>query len=121
MSAKLGKRIADLRAEKSHLNGQIYYHVHTGILDYLGDEIILSVYPDRRIVTDEGYTETVLSGESGKLNISNAKILIDSHGVILRNTFEEELEVKYEGEHWEAAVSKLTACIVDVYSILTYK
>lgn len=120
---KLGKRTQAMRVTRfdtRYSDKQEYYSVKTGVLDYLGDEIILTVFPDKRTVTDEGYTEYTLSGEKRPYRLSKAQALIDAHKVSVANTYRQELYLKYDGDQWEDAVNRLVACIVDVYSIVNY-
>lgn len=99
-------------------DGRPYHSVKTGVADYLGDEIILTVFPDTQTVTDEGYTEFVLNGERRPKRIKEAKQLISAHGVTISDSYHQELSLTYEGDDWTDAVKKLVSCIVDVYSIL---
>lgn len=120
-SSTLGKRTQKMRVARFDTrfsDKQEYYSVKTGVLDYLGDEIILTVFPDKHTVTDEGYTEYTLSGEKRPYRLSKAQALIDAHQVKMANTYRQELYLTYEGDKWEDAVNRLVACIVDVYSII---
>ena len=120
-SIVLGKKIKDLKFKKvtSNNSGDTHYNVETGVLDYLGDEITLLVYPKQKLVTDEGYTGLSLDSSRKPIDISKARLLINSHNVTLTNTYYQRMELEYEGSDWEEAVKKLTACIVDVYAALT--
>lgn len=113
---KLGQEIGtfEVREHKT----KKYFSVKTGIADYLGDEIILFIYPEKKLVTDEGHTEFSLETDRRRLNLVDAKLFIESYGVRLTNTYNLYLEIDYRDDKWRDAVNKLTSCIVDTYAVL---
>lgn len=119
----LGKNIGMFKVKEfNEVNGDgVYYRVNTGVSDYIGDEIILTVWPEKNIVTDEGYTEFLLESDERSMNIVDARLFIESSGVELTNTYNAHLVVHYEKDGWEEAVKVLTACIIDTYAILLSK
>lgn len=127
-SKHLGKRVKEMTYTKFNTRRDegvyysvrdegVYYSVKTGVLDYFGDEIILSVFPHESLITDEGYT--VHSIESGRkpVYVSKARLLIESHGAILTDTYYPNIQMTYD-EDWIDVAKKLTSCIVDVYAVL---
>lgn len=119
----LGKKIGNFTVNKFNTRSDEgeYYSVKTGVSDYLGDEIILTVWPDRKIVTDEGYTEYLLDTDPRRMRIGDARKFIESSGVELTNSYNAHMTVHYEDDNWEEAVHLLTACIVDTCAIFLAK
>lgn len=95
--------------------------VRTGILDYLGDEIVLTVFPDSHYVSDEGYTNYLCDMEYVQLRFSKARIFMESLGLTLVDGHYQELRLSYEGDNWEEATKKMVGCILDIYTVLTLR
>lgn len=116
----LGKRISDVRIINNINKETAHILVYTGIIDFTGDEIVLTVLPDQNIVTDEGYTDYALESINGSLSFSNVSILINSYKVRVKDGMIQNLEHSFTNDNYMDSVKQLTACIIDIYASLVY-
>lgn len=113
---KLGKRKRDIQLDKKKDNNCKGITVSTGVFDYLGDEIILTMLPDEKIISDEGYTDYALESILGNNDFSNVRLLIQAHHIEYIDDYKQSLIIHYTEDNHIEAIKKLTACIVDIYA-----
>lgn len=111
---KMGNKKSSMKVIK-HKNKD-YWTFYTGYTDLFGDEIILTIYPDEKCVTDRGYTDYALQVYHFSRSVHRSKLMADTHGVKIANTYKQTLSINYEND-WKSASKKLISCILDIYAI----
>lgn len=117
--SRLGERVSSLRYVSMDNSNTPHILAYTGILDYMGDEIVLTILVDDNVVTDEGYTEYALEVNNNNKKLGDVSLLIKSHNVKQVDGYVQSLEKEYSDDY-EFAVKSLTSCIVDIYASLIY-
>lgn len=116
----LGKKINDVRLVEYMDSQTPHILAYSGVIDFMGDEIILTIFPEEGVISDEGYTEYALEGMGNRMYLSKVKILIKSHKVILTDGYTQSLELKLIDDEYVHSVNRLTSCIIDIYASLIY-